>query len=98
MIIALSVTGIQAVPQGNLRRSILFQNPDGAINIYLKRSRPGEPVATTTEYDVRLAPGGSFTMNTKDDGEEAVQESWSAVAASGTPNLVIFETKDKKYI
>lgn len=98
MIVALSTTGIQVVPQGNLRRSILFQNPDGAINIHLKRSRPGEPVATTSDFDVRLAPGSSFSMNTKDDGEEAVQESWSAVASSGTPNLVIFETKDKKYI
>lgn len=98
MIIPLSTTGIEAVPQGNLRRSILFFNPDGAINIHLKKTRPGESVATTSDYDVRLSPGGAFSMNTKDDGEEAVHERWTAVSASGTPNLVIFETKDKKYI
>lgn len=98
MIIPLSTTGIEVAPQGNLRRSILFLNPDGAINIYLKKTRPGESVATTSDYDVRLSPSGSFAMNTNDDGEEAVHERWTAVAASGTPNIVIFETKDRKYI
>jgi hypothetical protein len=96
--IPLSTTGIQAVPQGNLRKSLLFQNTDGAINIYLKKTRPGEAVATTSDFDVRLTPGGSFAMNINDDGEEAVQEAWSAVAASGTPSLTIFETKDRKYL
>jgi hypothetical protein len=96
MNIALSTTGIEVIPQGNLRRSVLFQNNDGSIAVYLKRTRPSEAVATSSDFDVKLPPGGFFNMNTKDDGEEAVQERWTAVAASGTPTLTIFETKDKK--
>ena len=98
MVIPLSVTAIEAVPQGNLRRSLLFINTDGAISIYLKKERPGGLVVTTSNFDVLLQPGGSFSLNTQEDGEEAVQERWTAIAASGTPNLCIFETKDKKYI
>ena len=98
MQVTLSTTGIEVVPQGNLRKSILFQNTDGAINIHLKKTRPGEAVATTSVFDVRIPPGGAFAMNINDDGAEAVQERWTAVAASGTPVLTIFETKDKKYI
>jgi hypothetical protein len=98
MLIPLSTSAAEAVPQGNLRRSLLFINPDGGINIYLKKERPGNTDLSTTNYDVRIAPGGSFSMNTNDDGEEAVQERWTALAASGTPSLVVFETKDKKYI
>lgn len=98
MNIPLSTTGIEVIPQGNLRRSILFQNNDGSIAVFLKRTRPGDTVATSSDFDVKLGPGGGFSMNTKDDGEEAVQERWTAVAASGTPTLTLFETKDKKYL
>lgn len=98
MIIPLSISAVEAVPQGNLRKSILFINPDGTINIHLKKERGGGLTVSTTDYDVRIAPGGAFSMNINDDGEEAVQERWTAVAASGTPSLVIFETKDRKYI
>lgn len=98
MQVPLSTTGVQVVPQGNLRKSLLFQNNDGAINIHLKKTRPGEPVATTSDFDVRLSPGGFFSLNANDDGEEAVHEAWTAVAASGTPSLTIFETKDRKYL
>lgn len=98
MVIPLSTSAVQAVPQGNLRKSILFLNPDGAINIFLKKERGGGLTVSSTDFDVRISPGGSFAMNTNDDGEDAVQERWTAIAASGTPNLVIFETKDRKYI
>jgi len=98
MRVTLSTTGIEVVPQGNLRRSILFTNTDASINIFLKKTRPGEAVATSTDFDVLLAPGGAFSMNTQEDGEEAVHERWTAVAASGTPVIVAFETKDRKYI
>lgn len=98
MIIALSGTGKEVIPQGNLRKSILFINTDATINMFLKKTVPGVSVATSSDYDALLQPGGNFSLNTQEDGEEAVQEAWSAVAASGTPNLVVFETKDRKYI
>lgn len=98
MIVPLSTSAATAVPQGNLRRSLLFLNVDGAINIYLKKERPGSTSVTSSDFDVRIAPGGSFSLNTNDDGAEAVQERWTAIAASGTPNLCIFETKDLKGI
>ena len=98
MLKTLSTTGAEVVPQGNLRRSLLFINADASIAIYLKKTRPGEAVAVSTDYDVLLAAGGAFSLNTQEDGEEAVHERWTAVSASGTPTLVVFETKDKKYI
>lgn len=96
--ITLSTTGIEALPQGNLRKSFVMQNLDATINIHLRKTRPGEAVATTTNSDVRLSPGGNFSMNTQEDGEEAVHERWTAVASSGTPVLVVFESKDRKYL
>ena len=98
MQITLSTTGAEVVPQGNLRRSLLFINADTAINIFLKKTRPTEGAASSTDRDVILQPGGSFALNTQEDGEESVHERWTAVAASGTPVLVFFETKDRKYI
>lgn len=97
MVKALSTTASEAIPQGNLRKSILFINADGAINIHLKKERANGLTVSTSDFDVRLSPGGSFAMNVNDDGEDAVQGRWTAVAASGTPSLVIFETIDRRY-
>ena len=83
----------QLVPPNKLRRSLVFQNEDASINVFVKKEKENENTVSTTDHDHRLGPGGSLALNYQNDGEEAIQERWTIIAASGTPLISFFETE-----
>lgn len=96
MLVTTSTSGSQLIPQNMLRKSLVFQNVDGAITVYIKRERPGVTAISSTNFDLRLNPGASIGLNSLLDGTEAIQDRWTVVAASGTPQVAVFETEENK--
>ena len=96
MIVQVSTVATQLIPQNMLRRSLVIQNVDSSIDVYFKRERPGVTTVTAADFDFRLTPGGSIALNSLLDGEEAIQDRYTAISASGTPNIAIFETEQNK--
>lgn len=94
MLIATAITPVLGIQRNRLRKSFLIQNVDGAIVIYVKRERGPVLSISTTDYDFRLAPGAGFALNNTVDGLQAIQDSYSFLAASGTPSVAVFETED----
>ena len=89
-----SDTASELVPQNRMRKSMIVQNEDGTIDVFLKRERIETPTVSTTDHDHRLAAGGAITLNFGTDGIEAIQDRWTIIAASGTPRISYFETED----
>lgn len=90
----ISDTAEELIPRNRLRKSMIFQNEDGAINVFIKRERAATPTVSTTDHDHRIGPGGIISLNWGTDGKEAIQDRWTVVAASGTPLISLFETED----
>lgn len=82
------------VNENRLRKSVLFQNEDASINVFIKQEEPGQATVSSTNHDHRLGPGGSLALNWETDGKEAIQGRWTVISASGTPLLSFFETED----
>ena len=89
-------TASQLLPQNALRRSFIVQNEDAAISVFIKKERPSGLTVSTTDHDHRVGPGGSLALNNETDGQEAIQDRWTIIAASGTPLISIFETENIK--
>ena len=83
----------QLIPQNKLRRSFLVQNEDAAISVFIKKERPNGLTVSTTDHDHRLGPSSHLALNFETDGDEAIQDRWTIIAASGTPLISIFETE-----
>lgn len=90
----LSTTAEEVLPRNRLRRSWIISNEDAAIDVFIKREREATPTVTTTNHDHLLAAGGIIALNNGTDGQEAIQDRWTAIAASGTPRISFFETED----
>lgn len=90
----LSTSAVEVLPRNRLRKSWIIQNEDSAINVFIKRERPGGLTVTTTDHDHLLGPGASLALNADTDGKEAIQDRWTTIAASGTPLISYFETED----
>lgn len=73
-----------------------MQNEDSSINVFIKKERPNALTVSATDHDHRLGPGGSIALNYETDGQEAIQDRWTIIAASGTPLISFFETEDIK--
>ncbi len=87
-------TASELIPRNRLRKSMVFQNEDASIDIFIKRESPGSSTVSTTDHDHRLGAGGSVALNFDVDGKEAIQDRWTCIAASGTPRISLFETED----
>ena len=92
--ITLSTAARLILARNRLRKSWVVQNEDSAIDVFIKQERNQTPTVSSTVHDHRLGPGGALTLNFGTDGVEAIQDSWSAIAASGTPLISLFETED----
>ena len=90
----ISTSGEELIVRNRLRRSFIIQNEDGAINVFIKRERPGSTTVSTTDHDHRIGVGGNIALNSDTDGKEAIQDRWTIVADSGTPRISLFETED----
>lgn len=92
--IVTSTVAAEFVPRNRLRKSIVFQNEDTSIAIFVKKERAGTPTVSSTNHDHRIGPGGSLSLNSLMDGAEDIQDRWTVVADSGTPRVSYFETED----
>lgn len=90
----ISDTASELIQRNRLRKSLVFQNEDAAINMFIKRETAVTPTVSATDHDHRLMPGGSLALNFGTDGIEAIQDRWTIIAASGTPRISLFETEE----
>lgn len=90
----LSTTAEEVLPRNRLRKSWIIQNEDLTIDVFLKLERATTPTVSSTDHDHLIGAGGSLALNTDTDGTEAIQDRWTAIAASGTPRISFFETED----
>ena len=89
----LSTSASEVLPRNKLRKSFVIQNEDSAINVFIKQEREATPTVTSTDHDHRLGPGAALAVNFETDGDEAIQDRWTGIAASGTPRISFFETE-----
>jgi len=90
----LSTTAEELLPRNRLRKSFVVQNEDSAIDMFIKQERAATPTVSATVHDHRVAAGGALALNYGTDGQEALQDRWTIIAASGTPRVSYFETED----
>ena len=87
-------TAAELIPENRLRKSLVIQNEDASINIFIKQEEPGNTTASTTDHDLRLGPGVTVALNDDLDGVKQLTGRYTAIAASGTPRVSIYETED----
>lgn len=90
----ISNTAEELLTRNRMRKSFVIQNEDSAIDVFIKRERVATPSVSTTDHDHLVAAGGAIALNFQNDGEEAIQDRWTIIAASGTPRVSFFETED----
>ena len=83
----------ELLPQNRLRKSFAVENEDSAIQVYIKKERPGQNTVSTTDHDHNIRPGATIAINSDTDGIESVQDRWTIIAASGTPRFSLIETE-----
>src|SRR5687767_10784220 len=89
----LSTSAEELLPESGLRQSFIVQNEDTAINVFVKKERPGGTTVSSTNHDHRISPGSHLSLEVDRDGVEATQARWTIIAASGTPIISVFETE-----
>lgn len=87
-------TAEELIPRNRLRKSMIVQNEDPALNCYIKRERTEPATVSATDHDHRLAPGGLLALNFGTDGIEAIQDRWTIISDAGNPRISLFETED----
>ena len=89
----ISTTAEELLPQNKLRKSFAVENEDATIQVFIKKERPGNTTVSSTDHDHNIRPAATIAINSDTDGEEAIQDRWTIVAASGTPRISIIETE-----
>lgn len=84
----------ELVPQNSQRKSFVFQNEDVTDAIYIKKERPGYLTVSATDHDYKIFPGGTVGLNSTLDGDEAIKERWTFVAAANTPRIAFTESEN----
>lgn len=81
-------------PRNRLRQSFVIQNEDSTDAVFIKRERAVTPTVSSTDHDHRIGPGGAIALNFGTDGQEAIQDRWTIIAAANTPRVSTFETEN----
>jgi hypothetical protein len=94
MLVTTGVAASLLIVRNRNRKSLIFQNTDSADTVYVKRERAATPTVSATDFDFKLSPGAAVGLNSLLDGSEAIQDSYSVIAAANTPVVAVFETED----
>lgn len=94
MLVATSTSASLLIGRNRNRKSLLLQNTDATITVFVKRERGPSFTVSSTDFDFRVSPGAAIGLNSLLDGSEAIQDSYSVIAESGTPSVAVFETED----
>lgn len=92
--LTLSTSASEVLLPNRNRKSFAVGNEDSAIAIFLKYEKGTALSVSSTDHDFRLGPGEGVGLNAGLDGDEHVKGRWTAVAASGTPRVSVFESED----
>lgn len=93
-LITTSIVASELAPRNSTRKSIMFQNEDGANSVYIKRERSEATTVSSTDHDHRIGPGGIFSLNSTLDGIEAIRSRYTVVASANAPVVSVYETED----
>lgn len=88
-----STTADELLPRNKYRKSFAVENEDAAIQVYIKKERAVTPTVSSTDHDHNIRPAATIAINNQTDGEEAIQDRWTIVAASGAPRISVIETE-----
>lgn len=94
MLVTSGAAGALLVVRNRNRKSMIFQNTDATDSVYIKRERAATPTVSSTDFDFKLSPGAAVGLSSLLDGSEAIQDSYSVIAAANTPAVAVFETED----
>lgn len=94
MMITATTTAALLIVRNRNRKSLIIQNSDTAETVFVKRERAATPTVSSTNFDFKLSPGAAVGLNSLLDGSEAIQDSYSVIAAANTPLVAVFETED----
>lgn len=89
-----SIAAVEVMPKNTARKSLVFQNEDVADSIYIKRERAENTTCSATNHDYKIGPGGVISLNSMNDGVQAIQGRYTCIASANTPRLAFFETED----
>ncbi len=92
-IVTTSTQAAELVGRSKVRQSLVFKNEDAALAVYIKKERNGALNVSSTVHDFKLDAGESFALVAMQDGDEAIQDRWTVIAASGTPIVSVYETE-----
>lgn len=84
----------ELIPANVSRKSLIFQNEDTTDSIFIMRERSENTTVSSTIHDYKIGPGGILTLNSINDGIQAIQARYTAVASANTPRIAFFETED----
>ncbi len=85
---------VEIIPANTSRKSLIFQNEDSTDSIFIMKERSESLLVSTTVHDYKIGPGGILSLNTQNDGEQAIKARYTGVASANTPRLAFFETED----
>lgn len=89
-----STSGIRLLNRNRLRKSVIVFNEDVTDAVFLKRERAETPTVSSTDHDIRIGPGGFWGMSSVQDGKEAIEDSYTVIAAANTPRVSFFESEE----
>ena len=89
-----SVSAVEIMPRNTQRKSLVLLNEDSTDAIFIKMERSENTTVSATVHDYKIGPGGVIALNSVNDGTQAIQSRFTAVAAANTPRLAFFETED----
>jgi hypothetical protein len=85
----------EVLGRNSVRKSFVIQNEDGTDIVYLKRERSENTTVSAIDHDIKLGPGASFSLNSLNDGSQAIIDRWTGIASANTPRIAYFETEDQ---
>lgn len=92
--LATSTSAQLLLNRNRLRKSVIVFNEDATDAVFLKRENGTALSVTATDHDIRIGPGGFWGMSSLQDGKEAIEDSYTVIAAANTPRVSFFESED----
>lgn len=86
--VAVAQTGVQLLTRNKYRKSAAFHNPSANV-LFIDRMNPRS--IQTANAAVRIPAGGILTLNSQQDGIDAVVDEWSGITDAGSNTIFVDE-------
>lgn len=88
-------TAVEIFPSNSSRKSLIIANEDSTDIVYVKKERAEFTTVSATDHDYRIGPGANISLNSINDGIQAIQARYTGIASANTPRISYFETEDQ---